>query len=158
MKTNITLPEFQSINNIVKNIGADNMISRIPDANPDSKESLLYAAKVNEADVLLPKDPTYEGLTAFYQGKDLNEPKEPETSQKQLYTANEDQKLANPSAGYQKPIQTPEISASPSPDATISPSPDVTGYPSPDATASPYPDISASPVPSYSQSGANEQP
>lgn len=69
IKTNITLPEFQKFNEIAKSIPDSGIISRIPDAITDSK--IIYAANINGADVLLPKDPGYSQLRAFYQGKEI---------------------------------------------------------------------------------------
>ncbi len=77
IKTNITLPEFQKFNEIAKNIPDSNITSRIPDAITDSK--IIYAANINGADVLLPKDPSYSQLRAFYQGKEIID------EQEQLY-------------------------------------------------------------------------
>lgn len=64
IKTNITLSDFQQFNEIAKNIPASGITSRIPDAITDSK--IIYAAKINGADVLLPKNPSYEELRKFY--------------------------------------------------------------------------------------------
>ncbi len=64
IKTNITFPEFQKFNEIAKNISDSGITSRIPDAITDSK--IIYAANINGADVLLPKDPSYEELRKFY--------------------------------------------------------------------------------------------
>ncbi len=68
IKTNITLSEFQKFNEIFKNIPDSGIISKIPDAITDSK--IIYAAKINGADVLLPKDPSYEELKEFYNGSE----------------------------------------------------------------------------------------
>lgn len=65
IKTNITFAEIQKLNEIAKNIDPNNIKSRIPDDNLET--GLLYNAKAGEADVLLPRDPSYEELKAFYQ-------------------------------------------------------------------------------------------
>lgn len=148
MKTNITLPEFQKINSIAKSISTDNIASKIPEANPDSKQSLLYAAKVNEAEVLLPKDPTYEGLRLFYSGKELSMEADPkdqelEITEKQSYAASGNQPLVNQNSENQpvnwrtNPSPSPAASISPSPDESISPSPSISPLPSPNDLASP---------------------
>lgn len=67
IKTNITLPEMQELNDIAKGISSENIQSKIPSL--DAQTGLITAAKINGADVLLPKDNTYEELKAFYQGK-----------------------------------------------------------------------------------------
>lgn len=64
IKTNITLPEFQNLNEIAKNISDSGIASKIPDARTESR--IIYAANINGADVLLPKDPSYEELRKFY--------------------------------------------------------------------------------------------
>lgn len=68
IKTDITLPEMQKLNTIAKNI--QEIKSKIPSANMDgdyTDTALLKTAKINDADVLLPKDPSYEELRKFYQ-------------------------------------------------------------------------------------------
>lgn len=64
IKTNITLPEWQKFNEIAKNIPDSGIASKIPDA--DTQTGLLNAVNINGADVLLPKDPSYEELKNFY--------------------------------------------------------------------------------------------
>lgn len=65
VKTNIAIPEMQKLNEIVKNINPDNIKSKIPDDNATA--GLLYDGKAGDADVLLPRDPSYEELIKFYQ-------------------------------------------------------------------------------------------
>lgn len=65
IKTDITLPEILELSKIARNIGSDNIISRIPSDEPGT--GLLLEAKINEADVLLPKEPGFEELRKFYQ-------------------------------------------------------------------------------------------
>lgn len=68
IKTNITLPEFQEFNKIAKNISASGIASKIPDAEMGAV--LLSAVNINGADVLLPKDRSYEEMRKFYQEKE----------------------------------------------------------------------------------------
>lgn len=65
VKTNITIPEIQKLNEIAKNIDSANIKSKIPGDNAETE--LLYNAKAGEADILLPQDPSYEELIKFYQ-------------------------------------------------------------------------------------------
>lgn len=62
VKTDISLPQLQKLSAIAKNIKETK--SKIPGA--DTETGLLSAANINGADVLLPKDPSYEELRAFY--------------------------------------------------------------------------------------------
>ncbi len=63
VKTDISLPQMQKLSAIAKNIAE--VQSKIP--NTDLENGLLSAAKINEADVLLPRDSSYEELKKFYQ-------------------------------------------------------------------------------------------
>lgn len=65
IKTNITLPELQKLNEIAKNISLTDIKSKIP--NTGVETGLLVSAKIGGADVLLPQDPSYEELRKFYQ-------------------------------------------------------------------------------------------
>lgn len=68
IKTNITLPEFQRLNEIAKNISDSDITSKIPGAEMET--GLLSAVNINGADVLLPRDSNYEELRAFYGDKE----------------------------------------------------------------------------------------
>lgn len=63
VKTDITLPQLQKLTNVAQNIQETE--SKIPDA--DMETGLLRADNIGGADVLLPKDSTYEELKKFYQ-------------------------------------------------------------------------------------------
>lgn len=65
IKTDITLPEILELSKVARNIGSDGVISKIPSNEPSA--GLLTEAKISEADVLLPKDPSFEELRKFYQ-------------------------------------------------------------------------------------------
>lgn len=65
VKTNIAIPEIQKLNEIAKNINSANIKSKIP--NGSAETGLLYDAKAGDADVLLPRDPSYGELIKFYQ-------------------------------------------------------------------------------------------
>lgn len=67
IKTNITLPEWQKFNEIVKNIPDSGITGKIPTA--EQKIGILNAVNINGADVLLAKDPNYEELKNFYTKK-----------------------------------------------------------------------------------------
>lgn len=62
VKTDISLPHLEKLSAIAKNIKETK--NKIPSA--DMETGLLNAANINGADVLLPKDPSYEELRAFY--------------------------------------------------------------------------------------------
>lgn len=62
VKTDISLPQMQKLSTIAKNV--ETVESKIP--NSDLETGLLKAENINGADVLLPKDPTYEELKSFY--------------------------------------------------------------------------------------------
>lgn len=64
IKTDISLPQLQKLAAIAKNINETE--SKIP--NSDLETGLLSAVNINGADVLLPKDNTYEELKIFYSG------------------------------------------------------------------------------------------
>lgn len=66
IKTDISLPQLQKLTNIAKNITETE--SKIP--NSDMETGLLRADNINGADVLLPKDPSYEELKMFYGGNE----------------------------------------------------------------------------------------
>jgi LCP family protein required for cell wall assembly len=63
IKTDISLPQLQKLSSIAKSIQETE--SKIPNSNMEV--GLLKAANVGGADVLLPKDPSYDELRAFYQ-------------------------------------------------------------------------------------------
>lgn len=63
VKTDISLPQLQKLSNIAKNIKKTE--SKIP--NSDMETGLLKAENIGGADVLLPRDNTYEELKKFYQ-------------------------------------------------------------------------------------------
>jgi len=63
VKTDISLPQMQKLSAIAKNIQKTE--SKIPSA--DIGTGQLVEANINGADVLLPKDPSYEELRNFYQ-------------------------------------------------------------------------------------------
>ncbi|MFH1049161.1 MAG: LCP family protein [Patescibacteria group bacterium] len=62
VKTDISLPQLQKLSAIAKNIKETK--SKIPNSNMET--GLLSAANINGADVLLPKDGTYDELRMFY--------------------------------------------------------------------------------------------
>lgn len=64
VKTDISLPQLQKLNAIAKNV--EKTESKIPNSNMET--GLLRADNINGADVLLPKDGTYEELKKFYSG------------------------------------------------------------------------------------------
>lgn len=64
VKTDISLPEMQKLSVIAKNI--EMIRSKIP--NSGLEEGLLRTDNISGADVLLPRDPSYEELRKFYQG------------------------------------------------------------------------------------------
>jgi LCP family protein required for cell wall assembly len=62
VKTDISLPQMQKLNTIAK--GIKEIESKVPNSNMDT--GLLKATNIGGADVLLPKDPSYEELRRFY--------------------------------------------------------------------------------------------
>ncbi len=62
VKTDISLPQLQKLSAIAKNIQETE--SKIP--NSDLETGLLKTTNIGGADVLLPKDPSYEELRGFY--------------------------------------------------------------------------------------------
>lgn len=68
IKTDISLPQLQKLSSIAKNIKETE--SKIP--NSDMETGFLKTANINGADVLLPKDGTYEELKKFYSENEIH--------------------------------------------------------------------------------------